>query len=71
MQIFLGNLLSEMKRLMSAAEIDEFHSLIENVAVVLKKKKKKVKVLLMKNLFSRSILLSHILCQAVASNIFC
>lgn len=70
MQIFLGNLLSEMKHLMSAAEIDEFHSLIENVAVVLKKKKK-IKVLLMKNLFSRSILLSHILCQAVASNIFC
>lgn len=40
MQIFLGNLLSEMKHLMSAAEIDEFHSLIENVAVVLKKKRK-------------------------------
>lgn len=43
MQIFLGNLLSEMKRLMSAAEIDEFHSLIENVAVVLKKKKRKLR----------------------------
>lgn len=57
MQIFVGSLLSEMKCLMSAPEIDEFHSLIANLAVVLKKKKKKkkIKVLLIRNLFSRSM----------------